>query len=143
VRQRRILKWGAIFGTVIAGCCFIFLAINMVSRSFLQARHPSTYSKVASPSATVGPQSVASPAEEAPVLATPTPTPDLTPSPTEPLATPTPSPPSEQPPANRSVAPTSTASPEATASESPTNRGGRHWHRRLHHRHSGSGVPQT
>ena len=143
VRQRRILKWGAIFGTVIAGCCFIFLAINMVSRSFLQARHPSTYSKVASPSATVGPQSVASPAEEAPVLATPTPTPDLTPSPTEPLATPTPSPPSEQPSANRSVAPTSTASPEATASESPTNRGGRHWHRRLHHRHSGSGVPQT
>jgi hypothetical protein len=143
VRQRRILKWGAIFGTVIAGCCFIFLAINMVSRSFLQARHPSTYSKVASPSATVGPQSVASPAEEAPVLATPTPTPDLTPSPTEPLATPTPSPPSEQPSASPSVAPTSTASPEATASESPTNRGGRHWHRRLHHRHSGSGVPQT
>jgi hypothetical protein len=143
VRQRRILKWGAIFGTVIAGCCFIFLAINMVSRSFLKARHPSTYSKVASPSATVGPQAVASPIEEAPVLATPTPTPTLTASPTEALATPTPSPPSELPSASPSVAPTSTASPEATDSESPTNRGGRHWHRRLHHRHSGSGVPQT
>ena len=147
VRQRRILKWGAIFGTVIAGCCLIFLGINMVSRSFLEARHPSTYSKVATPSATVGPQGVASPAEEAPVLATPTPTPTptptLTPSPTQPLATPTPSAPSERPSASPSVAPTSTASPEATDSKSPTNRGGRHWHRRLHHRHSGSGVRQT
>lgn len=146
VRQRTILTWGAIFGTVIAGCCFIFLAINMVSRSFLKARHP-TYSKAAIPSATIGPQAAASPIEEAPVLATPTPaptlTPTLTPSPTEPLATPTPSPRAEQPSASPSVAPTSAASPEATDSGSPTNRGGRHWHRRLHHRHRESGMRQT
>jgi len=142
VRHRRILTWGAIFGTVIAGCCFIFLGLNMVSRSFLKARHP-TYSKAAIPSATIGPQAAASPIEEAPVLATPTSTPTPTPSPTEPLATPTPSPRAEQPSASPSVAPTSAASPEATESDSPTNRGGRHWHRRLHHRRRESGMPQT
>jgi TIR domain len=143
VRQKRIVAWSAIFGTVIGGCFFIFLSINIISRTFLKARHPFTHSKAAAPSATPSMQATPSAIVETPILATPTPSPirsleTPTPSPPQPLETPTPVPTAEQPAASPSVAPSSTPSPEDTESDRPTYRGRHHRRHRLHHKAANS-----
>jgi TIR domain/Caspase domain len=163
-QRKKILPGIALLGAVVGGCLLIFLSINPISRTFLTARHPSTYS--GTPAATPSAQTTPSAQVETPILTAPTPFPTQSaatpgpfptqsvatpgPSPTQSVATPGPSP--IQPPATPasssaeqqpSVAPTSTASPEATDSDSPTDRHRRHWHRRLHHRGRGSEPPQT
>jgi hypothetical protein len=142
IQWRKILPGINLLGTVVGGCFLIFLLINTISRTFLTARHPSTYS--VTPAATPSAQITPSAPVETPILTTPTPSPTQplatpSPSPIQPAATPAPSSSEPQP----SVAPTSTASPEATDSDSPTDRHRRHWHRRLHHRTRGSEPPQT
>ena len=143
-QRRKILPGIALLGTVVGGCFLIFLLINPISRTFLTARHPSTYSST--PAATPSAQTTPSVQLETPILTAPTPSPTQSvatpgPSPIQPPATPASSSAEQQP----SIAPTSTAtaSPEATDSDSPTDRHRRHWHRRLHHRARGSEPPQT
>jgi hypothetical protein len=141
-QRRKILPAIALLGAVVGGCFLIFLSINPISRTFLTARHPSTYSST--PAATPSAQTTPSAQLETPILTPPTPSPTQSvatpgPSPIQPPATPASSSAEQQP----SVAPTSTVSPEATDSDSPTDRHQRRWHRRLHHRARGSEPPQN
>jgi TIR domain len=124
VRPRRIPAWGAIFGTAIGVCILIFLSINLISRTFLKAGHPSTYSKAA-PSPTPSAQATPSPIMETPIPATPTATPT-------PAETPTPLPTVEQPTVTPFVAPSSTPSPGKN----------RRWRHQRHQSHRKHPVPQ-
>jgi hypothetical protein len=145
VQRRKIPPGITLLGMVVGGCFVIFLSINTISRTFLTARHPFTYSNAATPAATPSAQAIPSAQVETPILTGPTPSPTQpaatpSPSPIQPVATPVPS----SPVPESSVAPTSTASPEATDSDSQTDRHRRHRHRRLHHpRAPGSELPQT
>ena len=166
IRRKRVFPGIALLGTVIGGCFLIFLSINTISRTFLKARHPLTHSNRATPTAPPSAQGTPAAKVETQILTVPSPSPAQllvtpSPSPIQPVATPspsasqpvpTPSPSSSQPVASPSpsppvqqpsVAPTSTASPEATDSVTPTDRHRRHWHRRPHHRTRGSELPQT
>jgi hypothetical protein len=155
-RRRKIPPGIALVGMVVGGCFVIFLSINTISRTFLGPRNPITYSDAVPPAATSRAQATPSAQVETPILTAPTPSPSQpaatsgpsltqpvatpTPSPIQPVATPAPSSPVAEP----SVAPTSTASPEATDSDSPTDRHRRHRHRRPHHRQGQeSELPQT
>jgi TIR domain/Caspase domain len=155
-KWRKIPQGIALVGMVVGGCFVIFLSINTISRTFLGARHPISYSDAVTPAATPRAQATPSAQVEPPRLTTPTPSPSqpaatsgpslaqpvATPggSPIQPVATPAPSAPVPEP----SVAPTSTASPEATDSDSSTDRHRRPRHRRLHHRQGQeSELPQT
>lgn len=145
-RRRKIPPGIALVGMVVSGCFVIFLSINTISRTFLGARNPITYSDAVPPAATSRAQATPSAQVETPILTAPTPSPSqpaatfspsliqpvatLSPSPIQPVATPAPSFPVAEP----SIAPTSTASPEATDSDSSTDRHRRHRHRRLHNR---------
>jgi hypothetical protein len=149
VRRRRIRLGIAMVGAVLGGCLLILLSIELISRSFLRERHP--YRRLnAVPSITPSPQATPAPTAETPVVTTPTPSPTVplatpapsapTPTPSAPTPTPsariaTPSAPEEQPSASPSVAPTVSASPEATGSESPATGVRRHPRHRIHHRH--------
>src|SRR6266481_3519400 len=137
-QRRKILPAIALLGAVVGGCFLIFLSINPISRTFLTARHPPTYSST--PAATPSAQTTPSAQLETPILTPPTPSPTQSvatpgPSPIQPPATPASSSAEQQP----SVAPTSTVSPEAIDSD----RHQRRWHRRLHHRARGSEPPQN
>jgi TIR domain/Caspase domain len=145
VQRRKIPPGITLLGMVVGGCFVIFLSIDTISRTFLMARHPFTYSNSATPAATASAQATLPAQVETPILTGPTPSPTQpvatpSPSPIQPVATPVPSSPVPEP----SVAPTSTASPEATDSDSQTDRHRRHRHHRLHHRRApGSELPQT
>jgi hypothetical protein len=143
-QPKKILSAIALLGTVVGGCCLIFLSINPISRTFLKASHRSAYPKAVTPTATPSAQTTPSAQVETPILTVPTP------SPTEPVATASPSPsqpeatPASSSPVQRSsIAPTITASPGPTDSDSPTDRHRRRWRHRLHHRARESETPQT
>jgi TIR domain-containing protein len=143
---KRIPSGVAILGAILGGCLLILLSINTISRTFLRAKHPHQHI-IAVPSFTPSAQATPVPTVDAPVSTTPIPSPTQplatpTPSPTQPLATPTPSATEEQPSASPSVAPTGSASPDATDSDSPTTGVRRHLRHRTHHRDYGRETQQ-
>jgi hypothetical protein len=143
--KRKLLGWGAIFGTLIGGCLAVLLSINLITGSSRTASRNSSITP-AVPGSVAAPKGAAVLATQAPTkplatptpaqpLETPTPTqpfvspmptePSVTPTPAQPLETPTPTQPFVSPmPTEPSVTPTSTPplatpTPEPSATSSP------------------------
>ena len=95
--KTKVLRWGAIFGTLIGACFAVFLSINLLTRSSTTASR-TNFVTTPTPSSTAAPL----PTVRVPILTMPTPTPTepvvtltptqspAAPTPAEPVGTPTP-----------------------------------------------------
>jgi hypothetical protein len=116
--KRKLLGWGAIFGTLIGGCLAVLLSINLITGSSRTASRNSSITP-AVPGSVAAPKGAAVLATQAPTkpLATPTPAQPLeTPTPTQPFVSPMPTEPSVTP---TSTPPLATPTPEPSATSSP------------------------